>query len=144
MPKRISKKRDIRPTRPKRPKDVNQWANQMVRESTGGGQQEIKKTEVSRIMSAMGRKGGKISGARRMRNLSPEKRSEIALKAAKGRWQLEKVVQCSNPECEQRFEIVGRRNGNRETRQSVICPNCHYRNEVGWPADSPLFARAIP
>lgn len=41
---------------------------------------------ISEIMSQMGKKGGKISGARRMENIPPEKRSEIALKAARARW----------------------------------------------------------
>ena len=34
-------------------------------------------------MSKLGQKGGKVSGERRMENLTQEKRSEIALKAVK-------------------------------------------------------------
>ncbi len=37
-------------------------------------------------MSDLGRKGGKISGAKRMDNLSAKTRREIALKAAAARW----------------------------------------------------------
>jgi hypothetical protein len=47
---------------------------------------EIAKSLVSRVMSEMGKKGGKISGKRRMTNLSSERRREIALKAAQARW----------------------------------------------------------
>lgn len=41
---------------------------------------------VSRYLSEIGRKGGKISGARRMTNYTDEERSEIASKAARARW----------------------------------------------------------
>lgn len=37
-------------------------------------------------MAELGRKGGKISGAKRMANLSDRKRKEIARKAAAARW----------------------------------------------------------
>jgi hypothetical protein len=37
-------------------------------------------------MSAMGKKGGKIGGKRRMQTMTPEQRSQIALKAAQTRW----------------------------------------------------------
>jgi hypothetical protein len=44
------------------------------------------KSEISRIMSAMGRKGGKIGGKRSLVTLTPEERRERALQAAKARW----------------------------------------------------------
>jgi general stress protein YciG len=37
-------------------------------------------------MSDLGRKGGKVSGAKRMENLTPKQRKEIAKKAAAARW----------------------------------------------------------
>jgi hypothetical protein len=37
-------------------------------------------------MSAIGRKGGKIGGKRRMVTMTPEERSQVAAKAAKTRW----------------------------------------------------------
>ncbi len=37
-------------------------------------------------MAKLGAKGGKISGAKRMTNLSAAQRREIAAKAAKARW----------------------------------------------------------
>jgi hypothetical protein len=45
---------------------------------------------ISRVMREMGRKGGKKGGKKgakvRMETLTPEKRSQIARKAAKARW----------------------------------------------------------
>jgi hypothetical protein len=42
--------------------------------------------EVSRVMAALGRKGGKIGGRARAVSLTPERRRAIALKAARSRW----------------------------------------------------------
>lgn len=41
---------------------------------------------VREYMAALGRKGGKVSGAKRMDNLTDRQRREIALKAARARW----------------------------------------------------------
>jgi hypothetical protein len=41
---------------------------------------------VSRVMSEMGRKGGKIGGKRRLETMTDEQRKEIASRAAKARW----------------------------------------------------------
>lgn len=83
MPKRLSR-------------DVNQAAFQMVQRSTSelkaGDKPEIikprnpSKWEISRVMSAMGRKGGKIGGKRRMETMTAEERQKVAAKAAKTRW----------------------------------------------------------
>jgi hypothetical protein len=75
-------------SKPRRPKDVNQLAYQLVRESTQESLNppESHQSEISRIMSEMGRKGGKIGGKRRMETLTPAQRSSIALKAARVRW----------------------------------------------------------
>ena len=89
MPKRTS--------RPRRPTDVNQWARQVVEESTGQlkspvaqASSEIKApatpAQISAFMSEMGRKGGKIGGKRRMETLTAKRRTAIAKKAAKVRW----------------------------------------------------------
>lgn len=80
MPKRLSKD--------KRPSDVNQLMHQLGRESTGEAKAETTPTrsEISRIMSAMGRKGGKKSAKARMEKISPEQRSEIAANAARAMW----------------------------------------------------------
>jgi hypothetical protein len=82
MPKRIST-----------PTDINQAAFQMVQRSTGEmpdtpapRPRKLSKQDVSRIMSAMGKKGGKIGGKRSLETLSPEERRERAAQAAKARW----------------------------------------------------------
>lgn len=82
MPKRLSKKR---------PTDVNQLAHFLVSQTTGDSEEPKavpapSKSEISRIMSAMGRKGGKKSAKARMEKISPHERSRIALKAAQARW----------------------------------------------------------
>jgi len=43
-------------------------------------------SEISRVMSAMGRKGGRIGGKRSLVTLTPEERQQRALLAAKTRW----------------------------------------------------------
>ena len=44
------------------------------------------KAIISSVMTAQGRRGGKLGGKRRMETLSQEERSSIALRAAKIRW----------------------------------------------------------
>lgn len=80
MPKRL--KKDARP------KDVNQLAHQLVRLSTAAVKTPALKPPkgLSAYMAALGRKGGQVSGERRMKNLTDEQRQEIALKAARARW----------------------------------------------------------
>lgn len=81
MPKRLS-------TAPKRPADVNQLMQQLIKESTEKTEpvKAPTRAEISRFMAAMGRKGGKKSAKARMEKIAPGVRSEIALKAAKARW----------------------------------------------------------
>jgi hypothetical protein len=68
----------------KRPSDVNEAAFLMVQRSTAN--EEPSKDDISRVMSALGKRGGKIGGKRRSEVLAPEKRREIALNAARKRW----------------------------------------------------------
>jgi len=70
---------------PTRPTDINQLAHFLGRQST----QEHQPTdsEVSRVMAALGRRGGKVGGKARADKLTPERRSEIAKEAAKKRWE---------------------------------------------------------
>ena len=63
----------------------------MVRRSTGTEDREprpprVSKSDISRVMSAMGRKGGKVGGKRRMVTMTAEQRREVAQKAANTRW----------------------------------------------------------
>ena len=69
----------------------NQAAFQIVRRSTATEDREprppkVSTSDICRVMASMGRKGGKIGGKRRLTTMTPEKRSEGALKAAKTRW----------------------------------------------------------
>jgi hypothetical protein len=82
-----------------RPRDVNQWARQMVQQSTG--QTEIVPVEgalspgvlpmpnaaqISAFMAEMGRRGGLIGGKRRLETMTKTERRKAASKAAKARW----------------------------------------------------------
>jgi hypothetical protein len=70
-----------------RPADVNQLGKFIVDKLTASTEQEQpSKSDISRVMAALGRKGGKIGGKNRAESLTPEKRREIALKAARARW----------------------------------------------------------
>ena len=82
MPKRISTSLS---------QDVNQSAFQMVRRLTGTDEapispSEVTSSEISRVMAAMGRRGGQIGGKRRLTTMTPEQRKEAAQKAAQARW----------------------------------------------------------
>jgi len=44
------------------------------------------KSTISQVMAAMGRKGGRIGGKRRLETLSDRRRSQIAKDAARARW----------------------------------------------------------
>jgi hypothetical protein len=63
---------------------VNQAAFQMVARSVS--EPDSQRSEISRVMAAMGRKGGKIGGKRRLETMTPKQRSQVALKAAQTRW----------------------------------------------------------
>jgi hypothetical protein len=70
---------------PKRPRDLNQWAKRMVDIATGeASDRELTAEErgVDPAASAMGKKGGPA----RARSMTPERRAEIAKKAASKRW----------------------------------------------------------
>jgi hypothetical protein len=60
----------------------------MVARSTGQDAPEPKltKTEISRFMAAMGKKGGKASAKKRMAETTPEQRSNAASALANARW----------------------------------------------------------
>jgi len=69
----------------KRPTDVNQAGKSTV-DKFAQATQEPTKDAISQVMSALGRRGGKIGGKRRMETLTQEERSSIAYKAAQARW----------------------------------------------------------
>ena len=72
-----------------RPRDPNQLAHRIFLESIG----EAEKTEPPSVAKknpaavALGRLGGLKGGAARAAALGPKKRSQIAAKAAKSRWE---------------------------------------------------------
>lgn len=70
---------------PKRPRDLNQWAQRMVDIATGETEDREPTPEergVDPAASAMGKKGGPARAA----SMTPERRAEIARKAAQKRW----------------------------------------------------------
>lgn len=79
------------------PTDVNQLAYFLVQQSTQEPEAENIPTTrppvskaISRVMSKMGIRGGKIGGKRRLITMTPEHRSEVAAKAARARWAKQK------------------------------------------------------
>jgi hypothetical protein len=87
MPPRASK--PPHPERPpKRPRDINQLAFQIVQEATGQAPARRLEWEepIQAAAAVMGRKGGLKGGKKRAASLSPERRREIAEKAAAARW----------------------------------------------------------
>jgi hypothetical protein len=75
----------------KRPSDAMGLAKMIGDIATGQRSDPLKEPEptpdeVRRVMAALGKQGGLKGGKARADSLSPERRSEIAKKAAKARW----------------------------------------------------------
>lgn len=72
----------------KRPRDINTLAFQIMQEATGEKPKEEPKQEKEKNPAAvaLGRLGGLKGGNARKEKLSPERRKEIAQKAAAKRW----------------------------------------------------------
>jgi hypothetical protein len=73
----------------KRPRDLNQWAKRMVDIATGAASDRASTPEEQGKDPAavsLGRRGGLKGGKSRAASLTPEKRREIAQKAAASRW----------------------------------------------------------
>jgi hypothetical protein len=74
---------------PKRPRDFNSLAHQLVAELTGTAEptpEEEPKDPIRVAAAELGRRGGLKGGKARSEKLSPERRAEIAKKAAQARW----------------------------------------------------------
>ena len=69
----------------KRPRDLNALAKSIVDEATGEAK-EAPSNGKDPAAVARGRKGGERGGKARAGKLTPERRSEIARKAAQARW----------------------------------------------------------
>ena len=77
------------PERTRKPKDLNEWAYQIVQQSTADPESKpprVPPSVISQVMSEMGRKGGKKGGKSRMAMLTPEQRSKLGSKAVRARW----------------------------------------------------------
>src|SRR5262249_33206124 len=71
------------------PKRISTAAlNDVQNARRGGAESEsaVSLTLVSKIMSEMGRKGGRIGGKRRLETMTPSQRKAVAKKAARARW----------------------------------------------------------
>lgn len=73
-------------SKPKRPRDTNQAAKFIVDLATGEAEEIHKADHKNPAAVAVGRLGGLKGGNARANKLSPEKRKEIAQKAARKRW----------------------------------------------------------
>lgn len=74
------------PKRSSKPKmDLNQLAADIAKTATQEPPQPAQ-DEISRVMKAMGRRGGLKGGKARAESLSKTRRAAIARKAAKARW----------------------------------------------------------
>lgn len=73
--------------KPKRPRDTNQLAHQIVLESIGEAEPQPAPDEGKDPAAvALGRKGGKKGGKARASKMTPEERSAAAKRAALARW----------------------------------------------------------
>lgn len=79
MPKRSSKKKNI--------KDTNVLAAHIVEQATGESSPTEEDSNKNPAAVALGRFGGLKGGKARANKLTPEKRREIAKKAANARWE---------------------------------------------------------
>lgn len=81
-------------SKPKRPRDINQLAKAIVDQATAeptakpiaATELETPKHEKDPAAVSLGRRGGLKGGKARAASLTPEKRAEIARKAAAKRW----------------------------------------------------------
>lgn len=75
---------------PKRPTDVNQLAHFLVKATTEReieiSPPSVSDSDIKRVMAELGRRGGRIGGKKRAEGMTKERRVEIALKAARSRW----------------------------------------------------------
>jgi len=72
--------------------NVNEVPHQPLARATGPDEPQAgpSAAEISRVMSALGRKGGKVGGKRRLETMSKAQRTEAARKAAQTRWRKQK------------------------------------------------------
>jgi hypothetical protein len=71
---------------PKRPRDPNQLAKSIIDIATGQAGEHDPDAGKDPAAVALGRRGGLKGGAARSASMTPERRAEIAKKAAATRW----------------------------------------------------------
>jgi len=71
------------------PRDPNQRAKMVVDMTLGEDEPEPMQRVKDQASVELGRQGGLIGGPRRAAKLTPEKRAEIARKAAEARWRID-------------------------------------------------------
>jgi hypothetical protein len=69
------------------PKDANKRAFEIMKLSTEEPEEQPERSEISKYLSEIGRKGGLKGGKARAEKLTAEQRKEIATRAAKKRWE---------------------------------------------------------
>lgn len=82
MPKRIRKRRQPEP-------DINQLVHRSIQKMADAAETPkpaLVRSEISRVMAEMGRRGGKIGGKRRAERMTEAQRSNAAALAANARW----------------------------------------------------------
>ena len=77
--------------------DANQAAKHILDQLTGDAPKDEPPPVKNEAAVALGRLGGKKGGAARALALTPEQRSEIAKKAAAGRWKSKTTTQGASP-----------------------------------------------
>jgi hypothetical protein len=68
------------------PKDPNKLAYEIMRISTEEPEPQKERSEISKYLSEIGRKGGLKGGPERAKRLSKKERIKIAREAARARW----------------------------------------------------------
>lgn len=78
---------------PKRPRDPNALAFQIVQEATGEAPAAEPEPEdpIRKLAAELGRRGGLKGGKARAAKMTPEERAESAKKAAEARWRANKT-----------------------------------------------------
>jgi hypothetical protein len=74
------------PKRPRRSRDPVQAAHQVYLEIIGEAPRQVPPTQDDSPAAVAKRKGASQGGAKRAQGLTPERRQEIARKAARARW----------------------------------------------------------
>lgn len=79
-------------SKPKRPRDLNQLAKAIVDQATGepgpepNAREKTPRDPLRQAAAELGRRGGLKGGKARAAGMTPERRAEIAKKAAAARW----------------------------------------------------------